>query len=113
MIEELQAAAERLPQDWVKSQPGRQLRLLREARGVSQRQLAEQARLCQSEISRMESGGDACLSAWRRLYEALGWDAVLVPTGECEETEGWLQDCRAERMERQSVGLRTGRRRFR
>ena len=112
MLDELREVVDRLPAEWVKAEPGWQLKVLREERGISQRRLAEQAKIGQAVISRLERGADARLSTWRRLFEALGWDAVLVPTGECEETAGWLSDAMEERHERQRQGLCTGRRRF-
>jgi DNA-binding XRE family transcriptional regulator len=112
MLDELRRVVDQLPLDWVRAEPGWQLRALREELGVSQRRLADQADVRQSEISRLERGGDACLSTWRRLFAGLGWDAVLVPALECEETAAWLRDTMEERRERRRRGLCTGRRRF-
>jgi ribosome-binding protein aMBF1 (putative translation factor) len=52
---------------------GRQIRELREARGVSQRQLAERMGTTQSVIARLEAGGTKpSLSTLERVANALG-----------------------------------------
>lgn len=52
---------------------GRQVRELREAHGLSQRQLAERMRTTQSVIARLEAGGSKpSLSTLERVASALG-----------------------------------------
>lgn len=52
---------------------GRQVRELREANGLSQRQLAERMRTTQSVIARLEAGGSKpSLSTLERVASALG-----------------------------------------
>ena len=52
---------------------GRQVRSLREARGLSQRELAERMGTTQSAIARLEAGGSRpSLSTLERLADALG-----------------------------------------
>lgn len=66
-------------------------RLLRQWRGrrrSSQRVLAEFAQMPSSMVSRAESGGDAKLSTWERLFDALGLRLVVS----VEDAWGW-DDC--------------------
>lgn len=52
---------------------GRQVREMREAHGLSQRQLAERMRTTQSVIARLEAGGSKpSMSTLERVAEALG-----------------------------------------
>ena len=52
---------------------GRQVRELREAKGLSQRQLAERMRTTQSVVARLEAGGSKpSLSTLERVASALG-----------------------------------------
>ena len=81
--------------------PGEQLRALRTSLGISQRHLAEEARVDQAEICRLERGADARWSTWKRLFAALGYAAVLEPE-DSDDTEDYYQDgiqMRKDKME--------------
>jgi transcriptional regulator with XRE-family HTH domain len=82
------AAAMKLPYGWMRAEPGAQLRALRVALHMSQRHLAESAGLSHSVVSELENGkSDARLATWRRLFEAMGYWAVLAPVAFAEESE--------------------------
>ncbi|MFI5362020.1 MAG: helix-turn-helix domain-containing protein [Elusimicrobiota bacterium] len=87
-------------------EPGELLRELRLCRGVSQNHLAEQSRIGQSVISRLERGADARWSTWKRLLSALGYDAMITAeTAEGEDDiEDLLQDGIQQRRERIEEG---------
>lgn len=54
------------------------LRAMRELLGKTQEEVAEAAKMTQSEISRMERRSDHRLSTLRRLVKALGGDLEVV-----------------------------------
>jgi transcriptional regulator len=54
------------------------LRTMRELLGKTQEEVAEAAKMTQSEISRMERRSDHRLSTLRRLVKALGGDLEVV-----------------------------------
>ncbi len=97
-LETARAAAERLPRAWTRAGPGAQLRALRMELDVSQKVLAAAAGMDASRVCRLERGDDAPLETWRRLYQALGCEAVLVPLGEDEEARGLLKDMAEQRL---------------
>jgi len=108
-LDEALAAAARLPRDWTRLEPGYQLFYLRSALRISQRHLAEAAGLHHPVVARLEGGADARLSTWRRVFEALGYFAVLAPVEFGDEWQEVLADQREERRQRQLDGLEGGR----
>jgi transcriptional regulator with XRE-family HTH domain len=102
--EKLSAAADALPRAWVRLGFGEQVRFLRQQRGVSQRHLAEFAGLHQAAVSRFESGSDGRLSTFLTLCSALGYSMTFIPTIDCDETNGLLQDQGLERADRMELG---------
>lgn len=107
------AAAGLLPRRWVQAEPGRLLFALRRERRISQRHLADEAGLDHADVCRIESGADARLSTWKRLFRALGYDLTLVPASYAEETGDLLTEAKGARWRRQQDGLLWGRRRRR
>lgn len=103
-IEQACVAAHDLPSSWTQSAPGEQLRALRESRGISQRHLAEESGVDQSDIGRIERGADARLSTWKRLFGALGFDAMLAPLPISDDAEDFLRDELQRRQERMEAG---------
>jgi transcriptional regulator with XRE-family HTH domain len=83
--------------------PGERLRARRRSREISQCHLAEISGVGQTVISRIESGADARWSTLKRLFGALGFEAVLTkePYSE-DDLEDLLRygiDQRKDRME--------------
>lgn len=80
--EELQLILEasgRLPEDWRRVPAERGFEFLRSRLRFTQCELARKSGVAQAQISRLEGGGDALLSTWRRLYAAMGFELLLVP----------------------------------
>jgi transcriptional regulator with XRE-family HTH domain len=96
------SAAISMPSSWMDALPGEQLSALREARRISLRQLADTAGVAPSLVSRLERGADARWQTWRKLFSALGYDAVLTPYPSSEdmidlnEDEAYARKLRAE-----------------
>jgi transcriptional regulator with XRE-family HTH domain len=80
------------------------LRHLRQDRGISQLQLADQAGVNPSVVNRAERGMDARLSTWEKLFEGLGYYLHLETMEISEEAD--------LRRERRRQGLCSGKRRF-
>jgi transcriptional regulator with XRE-family HTH domain len=99
-LEDACLAATHLPRSWVQASPGEQLRTLRGDRGVSQRQLAEESGVDQAFLSRLERGADARWETWKKLFGALGYEAVLAPLPVSEEAVELLRDETQRRKER-------------
>lgn len=104
IVEEAAEALARVPKRWREAPPGEQLEVLRLSRRVSQRHLAEVSGVDQADISRMERGADARLSTWLKLFAALGFEAVLMPLENCEDTQDFLERQTSEREERRRAG---------
>jgi transcriptional regulator with XRE-family HTH domain len=100
VVDQACAAALSVPRPWARATPSQQLRALRVSRSISQRQLADESGVHQSVICRLEQGGDARWAIWRRLFEALGYDAVLAPLCNCEEAEDLLREESHRRRDR-------------
>lgn len=65
-----------------------QLRDLRKARSISQRELAERIGLTQSQVSRFEGGrADLRLSSLVEISRGLGVEVMLVPRGRIPAVE--------------------------
>ena len=98
------SAAYGVPRRWFDASPGEQLRYLRGARRVSQRHLAAESGVDQAFISRLESGADARWEVWKRLFESLGYYAVLAPLPSSEDVEDFLSDGVLQRKDRAEAG---------
>ena len=83
---------------------GARLKALRESLDISQRQLAEHARVHSSVVSRLEAGADARLSTWAKLFYALGAEFNVVGEAD-EEAAAWMRDEGEARRERRKEGL--------
>lgn len=88
------------------------LKELRFQRGISQRQLAHEAKVDPALVCRIERGRDARLSTWARLFEGLGYRLKLEPLEMGEEAEDLIAEEAERRRERQREGLCTGKRRW-
>ena len=88
------------------------LKQLRQDRDVSRRQLAHQAGVNPSVVSRAERGEDAKLSTWDRLFEGLGYHLLLDATELAEDIPDLLSAETDRRRERRLQGLCAGKRRF-
>jgi transcriptional regulator with XRE-family HTH domain len=91
---------------------GRQLRELRLERRISQRQLADEAGVDSSLVTRVERGQDARLSTWTKLFEGLGYRLKLEPQELCEEAADLLTEEAERRAKRRDEGLCAGKRRW-
>jgi transcriptional regulator with XRE-family HTH domain len=72
---------------------------------VSQRHLADSARLSPSVVNRAERGGDLLLSTWQKLFDGLGDRLEFDSTRSSEEAEELLIDEGEARRERRREGL--------
>ena len=88
------------------------LRHLRQDRGISQLQLADQAGVNPSVVNRAERGMDARLSTWEKLFEGLGYYLHLETMEMSEEAADLLTEEAELRRERRRQGLCSGKRRF-
>lgn len=88
------------------------LRKLREERRISQRQLADEARVSRSIVHRVERGSDANLSTWDKLFTGLGYYLLFDVVETCEEARDLLIEESDRRKERRWEGLCAARRRF-
>ena len=82
-----------------------QLERLRRERRISQRQLADEAGVDPSVVSRAEHGADAALSTWIKLYRGLGYLLVFDVQELAEEIPDLLLEEAARRRERRLMGL--------
>jgi transcriptional regulator with XRE-family HTH domain len=105
-VDDACVAALSVPRSWARASPNQQLRALRLARHISQRQLADESGLHQSLVSRLERGGDVRWTTWSRLFAALGYDVVMAPLCNSEEAEDLLREEAQRRKERIRAGLR-------
>lgn len=81
LVRETVLAARAIPPDWQPGPPAQGLIRLRRRLRLTQAALAERAGIPQSFISKVERGRDVRLSTLCRLYEAMGYQAVIVPLG--------------------------------
>jgi transcriptional regulator with XRE-family HTH domain len=77
-MEVLIAAGQAVPWDLVVWHDARRLTMVRYRLNASQKELAARIGTAQSQLSRLESGEDALLGTWRRVYAALGFETVLL-----------------------------------
>jgi transcriptional regulator with XRE-family HTH domain len=94
------------------SRAAARLRELRLERGISQRQMADEAGVNRALANRVERGRDARLSTWAKLLEGLGYRMVIDVIELCEESEDMLKREAGRRWERNRDGLCAGKRRF-
>lgn len=78
-LEMLIQAAQAVPQDWRDWTSERGFEFLRCRLKFTQDELSEKSGVAQSQISRIEGGGDALLSTWKALYHAMGFKLMLFP----------------------------------
>jgi transcriptional regulator with XRE-family HTH domain len=88
------------------------LKELRQERGISQRQLADEAGVDPALVNRVERGRDARLSTWVKLFEGLGYRLNFEVIELCEEGAEFLSEEAERRREGRREGLCTGKRRF-
>ena len=88
------------------------LKNLRKERGISQLQLADHVGVNSSVVSRAESGHDARISTWEKLFIGLGYELLLDTAELSEEGTDFLLEEAALRRERRLEGLCTGKRRY-
>ncbi|MFI5347557.1 MAG: helix-turn-helix domain-containing protein [Elusimicrobiota bacterium] len=98
------ALAWSVPREWARASLGEKLRYLRGRRDMSQRHLADDSGVAQALISRLEAGGDALWSVWRRLFDALGYEPLLIPFPTSEEAEDFIREEIQRRQERAEAG---------
>ena len=97
-------AAMRAPREWRQATLGEQLRALRAHRGMSQRHVAEGARLDPATVGRLERGADARWETWRRVFFSLGYEPVMVPVPGDEGVEDMISDEIQQRQDRAEAG---------
>lgn len=88
------------------------LKQLRQERGISQLQLADQAGVNASVVNRAERGKDARLSTWDKLFEGLGYRLFFDAVAFAEESGDLLAEEAEWRCEKRLEGLCAGKRRF-
>jgi transcriptional regulator with XRE-family HTH domain len=88
------------------------LRKLRVERGMSMKHLADEAGLHPSAVTRAETGKDACLSTWEKLFFGLGYELLPETQEYAEEVGELLQDEAQRRQDRILDGLCAGKRRW-
>lgn len=86
-FDELMGAARGLPVWWRDKSPADGFVALRRRFQFTQDEVAERSGLAQSLLSRLEGGGDARLSTWRRAYAAMGFELLLLPVCACSARE--------------------------
>lgn len=85
---------------------------------MSQERIGRLSGLHPSVVSRLEGSGDARLSTWRKAYDALGFDVVLLPvpragleelgeraTASRRKTRWWKSDPRPRRWRSDDPGV--------
>ena len=80
LFEELLKAGAAVPAEWAGWPDERRFEFLRCRLQFTQGELAAKAGLAQSQVSRIEGGCDGLLSTWKKLYAAMGFELVLLPT---------------------------------
>ncbi len=88
------------------------LRSRRLDRGISLRQLADEAGVNPSVAHRAENGRDARLKTWAKLFAGLGCRLRLDAQETSEDAGGLLDDEAERRRRRRLEGLCAGRRRW-
>lgn len=88
------------------------LKQLRQGRGISQLQLADQAGVNVSVVNRAERGENARLATWEKLFEGLGYRLLFETEELAEESGEMLAEEADRRRENRQRGLCAGKRRF-
>jgi transcriptional regulator with XRE-family HTH domain len=94
---------------WV-AENGARLRELRLERRISQNQLADEAGVNVSQVSRVEAGRDAQISTLLKIYAGLGYKIDLELSETCEEVGDLLVEESLRRQERRLAGMLSGKR---
>jgi transcriptional regulator with XRE-family HTH domain len=95
--------------DWVREN-GARLQDLRIERRISRKQLADEAGVNVSQISRVEAGRDIRLSTLLKISAGLGYQIELIFQETCEEAGELLERKSERRQDRRDDGLLTGKR---
>ena len=95
------------------AETGALLRELRLERRISQNQLADEAGVNVSQISRVEAGQDGRLSTLLRIFDGLGYRARFDYLEVCDEAGDLLSEESWRRHERRAAGLLMGSKRWR
>lgn len=108
LLDRLLEASAALPAEFARLPRARALRWLRMRLGFKQTELAERSGVSQSQISRIEGGGDALMSTWAALFEAMGLELRLAPASALggEELCAALRRSRPTRDHRQGPRTR-------
>jgi transcriptional regulator with XRE-family HTH domain len=112
LLPRLCALKDQLPDEWRTQTPDGFLRMLRQRLQFTQDELARKAGMPQVQVSRLESAADARLSTWRRVFDAMGCDLVVLPIPRLtpQETERAAQEGRPPDWRRRERFKRRGRR---
>ena len=94
---------------WVRENAAR-LRALRIERRISRKQLADEAGVNVSQVSRVEAGQDAQISTLLKIYNGLGYRVDLELQEICDEAGDLLSKEAWRRDERRDTGLLMGKR---
>lgn len=94
---------------WVRKN-ARRLWRLRLDRGMSQKQLADEAGINVSQVSRVELGRDAQLTTFLKIYDGLGYRLEWGIQETCEEAGALLYAEAERRFARRDAGLLMGKR---
>jgi transcriptional regulator with XRE-family HTH domain len=97
---------------WVEEQ-GARLRELRIERRISQNQLADEAGVNVSQISRLEAGQDGRSSTMLKIYYGLGYLVRFDILEICDEAGDLLSEESWRRHERRAAGMLMGSKRWR
>ncbi|MDE2142546.1 MAG: helix-turn-helix transcriptional regulator [Elusimicrobia bacterium] len=89
---------------------GARLRELRLERRLSQKQLADEAGVNVSQVSRVEEGRDSQLSTFLKLYAGLGYRIDLELFEICDEAGDLLDEESQRRKDRRLAGMLSGKR---
>jgi hypothetical protein len=87
LIETLISFSAGIPDPWRGWPADRGFEYLRCRLKFTQDELRQKSGLSQSQISRLEGGGDALLSTWRKLYRTMGFELMLVPVSSLSVAE--------------------------
>lgn len=94
---------------WVRENASR-IEALRVERKISRNQLADEAGVNASQITRAERGRDVRLSTLLKIYAGLGYRVELALNETCEEAAALLIDEHDRRGDRRDDGLLMGKR---
>jgi transcriptional regulator with XRE-family HTH domain len=95
--------------DWIREN-GARIQDLRIERKISLKQLADEAGVNVSQVSRFERGRDARLSTLLKIAAGLGYKIEFVFQETCGDVGALLDDERYRREDRRDAGLLMGKR---